>query len=170
MLSESKLFRLVENSKGTNPYEPFPGKIPVKLFVQICVLDPENEATYTRYKYHGKWSYEAIRAAIRVFNSLRGHRRNSCIVVYCKSGLLFNGDLIKGYLYPSWERAFLSKRSGGEIAVKAWPIANASKYLRPTQTIRMGARTVLWNEETPMPNKAIVGFCNEVFRQRRRGW
>lgn len=88
-------------------FVPFPGKIPVHLMIRIRIMDMKAAKWRTRCQYHGKWSYEAYRQAVRIWNGIpREVMKNAQVYEYCPTGLLYAGNLFNGVHTPIRNRIF----------------------------------------------------------------
>jgi hypothetical protein len=82
---------------------PFSSKNPVRLFIWIWRV--KNYRRFSIYKYHGKWSYEAIQAARRAAH--RNLDAISEVTEYTRKGVLYSGSLYEGLVHPSRKCLFL---------------------------------------------------------------
>lgn len=103
--SEATVQYMTRNFSRENDLTAFPGESPVHLCVKVCLVNPSNGKPQRRFYYNGKWSFEAYRRAIRVFNSLQGEKR-SYVIEYTPTVVLYHGHLHSGLFSSRHRRIF----------------------------------------------------------------
>lgn len=146
-------------------YQPFPGKIPIRIMIRISVASPHGGQT-SRFCYNGRWTFSAIRRAKKIYNSLDPENRSSWIIEYCQNGILYSGTLESGITH--------SARSGVVVSPvfdytgKSERVTNLFK---PATPVKVGSEWVLWEGPLSDSNKvAVRNFCQKAIWICRGGW
>lgn len=134
-----------------NAYTPFPGKIPVRLWIRIWVMNPAGHKC-TRYRYNGKWNFGALERARKIYNSLSEENRGSEVKEYCPTTTLYKGSLTAGRFHTMRSAVFY-----GEDATNLLPLKNTPYNPAPTSSVRSGKQWFLVERDLPTnPTEWII--------------
>lgn len=99
-------------SRQRVPISPFPGKIPLRLFVAVFLCQDTGKRL-TRYRYHGKFNWSAMVTASRIYENLKenGQTAQSVVYEYHRNGLISSGNLVEATSFHGHNWFHLASRN-----------------------------------------------------------
>jgi hypothetical protein len=148
---DNKLIRRWINRNSSHfVYKPFPGRNPVRLFLEERWLSglgstasPLGRRTFF---YNGKYNSGVyLDFYLRYMDHLNvGDNVASSVVLYCQSGILYRGSPIRGQYHRNYNAAF-----SGLLAPDTRQNRSAAPPTRPVTPLKIGSLWTLCYDELP---------------------
>lgn len=143
----------------------FPGSNPVHMYLRVGVINPLlNNRRYSRFTYHGKWSYSAYLRAVRVFNGLARDCRYSEVIEYTPDSILYKGTLTSGVYTDLRKRWFYSQNN----PYRRLDLA-AAYSVRPATAVQVGKRVLMCFEPIPENSSELGALKMKMLNNFKAG-